>query len=204
MPDEESKRSPGVDLERLQTNVDEAFQSLYEEITDLRRKLADQASQTQRIQRTVKLDEREFNVGKQMSERRLIETVQALTQAVQGMTYREIPEEERVRQEGEQLYQMNKWSRLREVKEHLQEIERLDRCAQVRTRLCPCGEHAGIMFLGHDEKGQVIQEPPVVENMCPRQWWFQKSRLEYQRGNLKKYLEVVPFKEYLKEYAIEE
>ena len=187
------KSNAPIDRQQLDTTL----QSLNQQLDDLRRKQAEAAVQTQRIQRAVRLDEHELAVGKFQSERAMLEAITSLTTAVQGMVIQNIPYQVQVDQEGQALYTANKARRQVQVQANVAHDRYLSTLVQERTYLCPCGQHQGITFKDH--KDVVIEE-----NMCPRAWWIKLSKLAYVTGNLAQFNRDVPLAEFLKGYAIED
>jgi hypothetical protein len=187
--------------EKPRSPLQEALRDLQEEILELRRKQAASDAQVQRIQRTVRVDEREFNIGKMQSERAVLDSVAALTQAVNAMVLRQEDPQERVDQEGHNLWLASKDDRVREVNHHLGELYNLraiaETCDVEHTLMCPCGNHQGMRFVDKADHSIVL-----IDNECPQQWWFSMSRLAFAEGRLKQYNETVKLPDLLSEYNL--
>ena len=66
-------------------NLDAALKVMHQENLELRRQLAQMAEQIQRVQRISRVDEREFNVGLQQSNRATIRAVEELARSVDAL-----------------------------------------------------------------------------------------------------------------------
>ncbi len=177
------------------TSTPDAIQIIHDELTDIRSKIADNAVQTERLQRIAQVDLKEMNVGKLQSEQALLRAVRGLTEAVNAQVVSHLSPQERCDLEGNALYQANKASRQAEVRRNVAHIAYLSTLRQETTFVCPCGRHTGIKFV--DDKGTV-----VVENMCPKEWWIKQSRLAYSKGQLSQFLKDFEYSDYLSSYKI--
>jgi hypothetical protein len=177
------------------TQQPDAIQVLHDEIWDLRSKMAAQAEQVQRIQRTSRVDEKEFNIGKMQSERRVLDAVSALTRVVGTMTYQQVDAQTRCDQQGAAVWQSNKEARQREVRHNINHIRYLMSQERQPTYLCPCGQHFGMRFV--DSLGTVI-----VDNMCPKDWWISMSRLAFDEGKLSQFNAECKYDDFLAVYKI--
>jgi hypothetical protein len=176
--------------------VDQAFLNVYQDITDVRRKLAAQGEQVQRIQRTVRLDEKEFAVGNLQSQRSVLMEVSGLAHAVSALVGQNSDPVAEAEAQSTSYYHQTKAMRQAEVRHNLNEIRLLARCKIVKLDVpCPCGKHHGLCFT--DSKGAIIED-----NMCPKTWWIKQSRLAFENHSLGQFVNSTPMSAYLEAYTI--
>lgn len=172
----------------------QAIQDIYSYLQDVDRRTAALAGQVQRIHRTVKLDEKEFAVGQQQSQREILLGVSALTETVHALA-RATNIEGAVESDSQALYWEHKERRSREVRKNIEHIRTLASCTvKVSGRTCPCGEHHGLSFV---KNGVVVEG-----NLCPKTWWIKQSRLALEEGKLGEFVKSVPFEQYNLAYKI--
>lgn len=180
----------------LVDQINEGFKSIFQEMTLNRASISDTASQVQRIQRFMKLDEREWRDDKQRSEVRLLQAVSTLTDAVTALSgAKEYQQEYAVNSISAQCFRNEKVNRSRRASQHVDETKGLYKCRQELTPTCPCGEHRGLKFT--DNTGQV-----VVDNMCPKVWWIKQSHVAFMSGRLTTFVNSMPISVYLKPYKL--
>ena len=128
-------------------NLDAALKVMHQENLELRRQLAQMAEQIQRVQRVSRVDEREFNVGLQQSNRATIRAVEELARSVDELVQQKVDRETQVDLEGQQLYWANKQWANRQVKQRINHLRYLLAQTLEKTYLCPCEKHMGIRIV---------------------------------------------------------
>lgn len=173
--------------------VEDQLVVMQQELLTMQRQNAALATQVQRLQRSINLDEREFAVGQQQSNREVIVTMGKMTEAVGRLI--EQKEKENTREE-ENVFSLGRSKRAHEVENNLEHIRRLSYCRQTVVPECDCTEHAhkGLRFVDM-LTGQVLEE-----NMCPKTWWIKQSRLAFKNGNLQEFTESTDLRAYLSMY----
>ncbi len=192
-------------------NLDAALKVMHQENLELRRQLAQMAEQIQRVQRVSRVDEREFNVGLQQSNRATIRAVEELARSVDGLVQQKVDRETQVDLEGQQLYWANKQWAHRQVKQRINHLRYLLAQTLEKTYLCPCEKHMGIRIVRRyahpvvNEQGERVEElveDVLVENECPFEVWKWMSRVAFDDGTLVKFNKEVPLSDFLKDYAL--
>lgn len=178
------------------SKIDQGFQVIHQELLTLQRTQAATAAQVERIQRSVRLDEKEFAVGQQQSNRELINTVGQLARSVNALVRQQRSEQERDEEDGRKIRGMNFDLRQREINRNIARIRYLSTCRQVTVPRCTCGKHKGISFVD-DNTGET-----VVANMCPQAWWVSRSRLAFEDGKLPEFNKKYDLKKFLSMYQI--
>jgi hypothetical protein len=176
----------------------QAFKDVYDELTRLSATNADLSLQVQRIQRSIKIDEREKEAGQEQSARELTQAVTRLTVAVNQMLIEQRTAETgeaRFNADGVTLHRLNVDRQSRDARKRLNYIRQLADLRQVDTPKCPCGNHSGIRFV--NKQGDIIED-----NMCPKEWWIKQSRLAFENGKLDDFVSLIPMKDYLFAYKL--
>lgn len=128
---------------------------LYQDIVNIEERLAGLAGQVNRVQRTIKIDERIAAVHDKHSQAELLESVAQNTTLVSLM----IKEFQHLRTEdnnGDNFHGTQKLSRSLNAKKNIAFDRYLAKCEQRIIPKCSCGQHKGIVFLEKETRKAVV------------------------------------------------
>ena len=165
--------------------------ALVQDISHLEKTVADLAVQVQRMQKLVRVDEREAAVAEKQSQTELLRVVAKNTDVANELL-QEL--QQPTDQQGNIFFYAQRERRHRMAKQHLQQIHKLAASKQELTPQCPCGQHKGIRFF--DEQGQMIMD------LCPLVWWISQSHLAYTEGKLGQFVGGTPLEIYMRPYKL--
>lgn len=198
---EEEKEPRGI------TNVDAAFNTVFQDIASLGLKISVVAEQVTKLSRFNKVDE----LGGAAEESRVrIELLKAMadsTQAVNSLT-RSNARVGAELQPDNTIFREQKYRRRLESHSNLRYIKILADSPQTKIQECPCGNHQGVRFLEHidslniDGKTVEVDHFVVVEELCPKDWWIKQTRIAFEGGYLSKFTKSTPLGLYLEGYKL--
>lgn len=172
--------------------VKNAVDVIIQDINHIEKTQTNLASQITRIQRMMKLDEKEVATQRQRSETMLLQAVENNTMLVTALLERMLGTEDDPL--GMSYYHERKRQEQRESQKRLDTIRSLSQLRQKKTGTCPCGQHKGIQFLDESDN--------VVEERCPKSWWISLSRLALEEGRLGTFTKTTPIDKYLSRYSL--
>lgn len=175
----------------IEENREANINIVYQDLADYNKKLANIQSQITRIQRVIKIDEKEEVTQKRRSEVMLLNAIESNTEVVNRLVTKLDGSEDDPLDMS--YYKTRRKEEQKKLEDGLERIRFLSRCRQKTTEVCSCGEHHGIQFL--DDEGNVIEE------RCPRSWWISMYRLAFSEGRGKEFTNHTPSDKYIGKYT---
>ena len=165
------------------------------EIGDIREQMGKMSQQIVRTQRSVKLDEHDFQLANMQYQRDSTRQLMSLTASVEALLNERYTDPAyQLQLQSEDLHARKSIERQREIDKSLRQIRFLSKLRQEKTLVCPCGEHKGITFFD-------AQNNPVNGKLCPKVWWIKLSRLALEEGRLNSFLTSTPLDKYMSAFS---
>lgn len=173
---------------------------LAQDITSLEIKLADVNKQITRMNRLIRVDEREAAVGEQQSRTELINAVSTNTRAVNSLVTK-------LAEDGDKDFDYYQYLRNKQrvaKAARIAETRKLRQMEQEIVDTCPEGheDHKGLAFLRvkKSDFDDTPDEKEVVVTLCPRVWWFRQSAVSFEDGRLTQFTGSTPLSKYMRTF----
>jgi hypothetical protein len=171
------------------------LEDLRQQVSSLQRRQSEMGSRVARLDKVTNASKREFIIDTAEAVRGVTDAVADLTEQVGDLLYARQQSAQQSRVEISFLRHQQSAQTQEKAANLLvlAETRALSKCRQRTTPVCPCGQHQGIQFYN----GHII-----IENMCPQEWWIRQSRVAFEDGKLKQFINTTSCSVYLSAYSI--
>ena len=171
-------------------NASLAIQDLYNNQQHQAHQMSDLATQVEKIRRYTKYDTKAQVAHTLEHEEAILKSIESL--GAQTATLLGHLQDEKV-EDG--FYRAGKLRRQTEVLRNSRYNRLLTGLKQkIINKPCVCGKHKTLQFLDPNDN--------VIEELCPRSWWFKRSRIAMEDGKLTDFVSSTPEEVYLKAFKL--